>query len=76
MYILDIMEKMSKDKIVEFWLKGADESLRLANDVFAKKYYSHALFCGHLALEKLLKGKTVAATDQPAPHTQIGRAHV
>jgi HEPN domain-containing protein len=63
------MQKMSKNKIVAFWLKGAEESLRLASDVFEKKYYSHALFCGHLALEKLLKAKTVTVTDQPAPHT-------
>ena len=44
------MEKSSKEKIVAFWLKGSKESLNLANDIFVKKYYGHALFCGHLAL--------------------------
>lgn len=43
--------------------------MNLANDIFAKKYYRHALFCGHLALEKFLKGKIVNATDNHAPHS-------
>jgi HEPN domain-containing protein len=63
------MEKSSKDKIVGFWLNGSKESLKLANDVFAKKYYGHALFCGHLALEKYLKGKIVEISDNRAPHS-------
>jgi HEPN domain-containing protein len=63
------MEKSSKGKIVQFWLKGSKESLNLANDIFAKKYYGHALFCGHLALEKFLKGKIVNITDNHAPHS-------
>ena len=63
------MEKSSKDKIVRFWLRGSKDSLNLANDVFAKKYYGHALFCGHLALEKYLKGRIVDITDKHAPHS-------
>lgn len=63
------MEKSSKDKIVRFWLKGSKDSLNLANDVFAKKYYGHALFCGHLALEKYLKGRIVDITDKHTPHS-------
>lgn len=43
--------------------------MRLAHDVFAKKYYDHALFCGHLALEKLLKALVVEATNSHAPHS-------
>ncbi len=43
--------------------------MSLANDVFAKKYYGHALFCGHLALEKYLKGKIVDISDKHAPHS-------
>lgn len=43
--------------------------MRLANDVFSKKYYDHALFCGHLALEKYLKSRIVKITDKHAPHS-------
>jgi len=50
-------------------MKGSKESLNLANDIFAKKYYNHALFCGHLALEKYLKAKIVDIIDNHAPHS-------
>jgi HEPN domain-containing protein len=63
------MEKSSKEKIVAFWLKGSKESLNLANDIFVKKYYGHALFCGHLALEKYFKGIIVDITNNHAPHS-------
>jgi len=43
--------------------------LNLANDIFVKKYYGHALFCGHLALEKYFKGIIVDITNNHAPHS-------
>lgn len=63
------MQKSQKSKIVEFWKKGSKKSLTLANDVLKKKHYDHALFCGHLALEKLLKSEVVNLADKPAPHS-------
>lgn len=41
----------------------------MAHDVFAKKYYDHTLFCGHLAIEKLLRARIVDTTNGPAPHS-------
>lgn len=63
------MQQNQKNKIVHYWLEGAKKSMNLANDVFAGGYNDHALFCGHLALEKLLKAKTVAVSDNHAPHS-------
>lgn len=39
----------------------------MAQDLFASKKYSYALFFCHLALEKLLKGFIVKYTGKPAP---------
>jgi HEPN domain-containing protein len=69
LYILNTMEEMSKDKIVMFWMEGSKESLRLANEILKRKYYGHALFCGHLALEKYLKARIVDVTDNHPPHS-------
>ncbi|MCG2690404.1 HEPN domain-containing protein [Candidatus Parcubacteria bacterium] len=63
------MDKSQKEKIVNYWLKGAKTSFKLSNDVLERKYYDHALFCGHLALEKLLKAVVVEKTDKYAPHS-------
>ena len=63
------MEKTQKDKIIVYWKQGAKKSLGLAKDVLEKRYYDHSLFCGHLALEKLLKAKAVQTTDKYAPHS-------
>ncbi len=61
------MPKIQKNDVVRYWKAGANKCLQLAHDVFVKKYYDHALFCGHLALEKLLKAKIVESTNGPAP---------
>jgi len=63
------MDKPQKDKMVLYWKSSANKSYRLANDILLKKYYDHALFCGHLALEKLLKAIIVDKTDKYAPHS-------
>ena len=63
------MADFQKEKIVNFWKDGARKSLRLANDIAKRKYYDHALFCGHLALEKLLKAMVVLKVDSHAPHS-------
>ena len=60
---------MQKSKIVEFWKEGSKKSLVLANDVLEKKHYDHALFCGHLTLEKLLKSEVVKLTEKPVPYS-------
>lgn len=62
---------MSKDKkaVVVFWKSGAGRSLDLAKHVFEKKHYDHALFCGHLALEKILKAMIITRLDNYPPHS-------
>lgn len=63
------MEKSQKDRVVLHWRSGAKDTLKLAKDVLAKGHYDHALFCGHLALEKLLKSMVVEQSDSHAPRT-------
>jgi len=63
------MANSQKNKMVDYWKEGAKKSLKLANDVMEKRHYDHALFCGHLVLEKLLKAKVVEITNKYAPHS-------
>ena len=63
------MESVQRRQLITHWKEGSRVSLQLAHDVFAKKYYDHALFCGHLALEKLLKALVVEAINDHAPHS-------
>lgn len=63
------MQSTPKQKLITYWLTESRRTLRLANDVLKKRYYDHALFCGHLALEKLLKAIVVTKTNGPAPRS-------
>ncbi len=63
------MKNVLQQQTVAYWKQGAKRSLSLAHDVFAKKYYDHTLFCGHLAIEKLLKARIVDVMNGPAPHS-------
>jgi len=63
------MESTYQQKLVRYWRNGSRRSLRLARDVFARKYYDHAVFCAHLALEKLLKSMVVERAARHAPHS-------
>ena len=52
------MEKKDLDieTIKRYWVTEAEEGLNVAGHLFEKGDYSYALFFGHLAIEKLLKG--------------------
>ena len=63
------MESTYQQKLARYWRNGSRRSLRLARDVFARKYYDHAMFCGHLALEKLFKSMVVERAGRHAPHS-------
>jgi len=63
------MNLKDKQLVIRYWKEGSEESLRIADAVYAKRYYDHALFCGHLALEKLLKAMVIEAANEPAPRT-------
>jgi HEPN domain-containing protein len=58
---------MNVDEIVQYWLTTAAEDLVAAEHLFESKDYTHALFFGHLYLEKLLKAQVVERTRQHAP---------
>ena len=58
---------MDVGKIVQYWLSTAVEDLSAAEHLFASQDYTHALFFGHLYLEKLLKAQVVGQIGQHAP---------
>jgi HEPN domain-containing protein len=53
--------------VAEYWFAEAQESLAVANDLVEKGHYSYALFFGHLAVEKELKGLHAIQRSQHAP---------
>ena len=63
------MEKKDLDieTIKRYWVTEAEEGLNVAGHLFEKGDYSYALFFGHLAIEKLLKGLYVERKHKHAP---------
>lgn len=55
------------EKVKVFWLAEAEEALRVADHLIEKEDFSYALFFGHLALEKMLKGVCVNKLKDHAP---------
>ena len=53
--------------IESFWKTEAEEALQVADHLIEKNDYSYALFFGHLAIEKLLKGIYVRKNKEHAP---------
>lgn len=53
--------------IESFWKTEAEEALQVADHLIEKGDYSYALFFGHLAIEKLLKGIFVKRHKDHAP---------
>jgi HEPN domain-containing protein len=58
---------MDVSEIVRYWLATAADDLVAARHLFESQDYTHALFFGHLYLEKLLKAQVVRQTHQHAP---------
>ena len=56
-------------QVVQYWCATADDDIRAAEHLFESGDYCHALFFGHLYLEKLLKACVVQHTEQHAPLT-------
>ena len=55
---------------IKYWLDGADESWQSAETLIAGARYMMALFCRHLAVEKLLNAHWVKDnTDDYPPRT-------
>jgi len=59
------MNKKLQEQI-DYWRKSGKENLDAAQILFKNKHFDSALFFGHLALEKILKGLTVTSTKKPA----------
>ena len=50
-----------------YWVTEAEEALTVANHLLERGDYSYALFFGHLAIEKILKGLYVERKQEHAP---------
>ena len=59
----------SRRKLVDYWLKSAEEDLKVVDHLFEKGDYTWALFVGHLVLEKILKGYHVKEVGKEVPYT-------
>lgn len=59
---------MDIQKIKEYWIEEANESLRVTQHLFEKKDYSYSLFFAHLTIEKLLKAIYVNKKKEHAPY--------
>jgi len=53
--------------VAQYWFDEAEEALRVADHLIEKGDYSYALFFGHLAVEKELKGLHTIRQSQHAP---------
>lgn len=59
----------SRTKLINYWLKTAEEDLRVVDHLFEKGDYTWALFIAHLVLEKVFKGYYVKVIGKPAPYS-------
>jgi len=56
-----------KQTVIEYWLISSNDDLDSPEHLFKAGKYNHALFFGHLALEKRRKAEIIEATDFAAP---------
>jgi len=61
------MEK--KQDLVNYWIKSSDYDFEAAEDLLKAGKFAHALFFGHLAIEKILKALFVQVKEDYAPKT-------
>jgi len=54
-------------KQIAYWREGADEDWMVAWELLEKRRIRHALFFGHLTLEKILKAHVCRVTGELAP---------
>lgn len=63
------MKRVKVKQVVNYWRTGAVRSHGTMMGLFGLKYYSEALFFGHITLEKALKALVVHKTGKSAPVT-------
>jgi|SRR5680860_167489 len=61
------MNKKLQEQI-DYWHKSGKKNLGAMQILFENKHFDSALFFGHLAIEKMLKGLTIKTTKEPAPY--------
>lgn len=55
------------ESIIEYWISLAKNDIMVMESLFKEKHYPYALFIGHLAIEKLLKGYYVFKNKKHPP---------
>jgi HEPN domain-containing protein len=59
----------NKDIIINHWVESSEDDKRTMRAMYSAKSYNCALFVGHIAIEKLLKGLYVKKNDKNPPFT-------
>ncbi len=62
-------EIINIQKVIDYWIKSAQDDFDTANFLFRGKKYPESLFFCHLAIEKIFKALVVKATGSHAPYT-------
>ena len=60
---------MDVEKQIDYWRKGAEEDIAAAGALLEKQHPRHALFFGHLAIEKMLKAHVARTLKDIPPRT-------
>ena len=60
---------MDVEKQIDYWHKGAEEDIAAAGALLEKQHPRHALFFGHLAIEKMLKAHVARTLKDIPPRT-------
>jgi HEPN domain-containing protein len=63
------MTKRERGKLLQYWIKSAEEDWDAYNKLRSAKKYAHALFFMHLSIEKLLKAIIVLKIGDHAPYS-------
>ena len=61
------MEK--KQVLVDYWIKSSEYDYEAAADLMKSGKYAHALFFGHLSVEKMLKAHFINIREEYPPKT-------
>ena len=63
---------MTRKQHVDYWLHGASENMKDMRGAIKSKRRTNAMFCGHLVVEKMLKGLcAVRGTDIQREHKLV-----
>ncbi|MBD3300681.1 MAG: HEPN domain-containing protein [Candidatus Moranbacteria bacterium] len=62
------MPRINLTKVVDYWVKTAQNDKKVMESLFKAKHYSNCLFFGHIILEKILKAHVVFETKKHAPY--------